>query len=70
MFANKLEEQTLLDLISMNLNGKNPQFDRRINNVTEKPKHEKVNPSKFVKYKSTGYSSSDKDRPTGDVQWK
>lgn len=44
--------------------------DRKINNVTEKQKHEKVNPSKFVKYNSAGYSSSDKDRSTGDIQWK
>lgn len=44
--------------------------DRSINNSKEKIKHENTASSKYIKYTSESYSSFDKDRPSGDLQWK
>lgn len=42
----------------------------RAGNTPRKTKIEKVGSSKFMKYTSEGYSSIDKDRSFGDLQWK
>lgn len=47
-----------------------PKTERRINNLKEKIRDESTTPSKYVKYTTEGYSSSDKDRSSGDLQWK
>ena len=44
--------------------------ERRINNLKEKIKDESTVSSKYIKYSSKGYSSFDKDRSSGDLQWK
>jgi hypothetical protein len=43
---------------------------RRSNTVTEKPKQERTVFSKYVKYNSEGSSDSEKNRSSGDLQWK
>jgi uncharacterized ion transporter superfamily protein YfcC len=44
--------------------------ERRINNSKEKIRNESTASSKYVKYSTEGYSSFDKDRSSGDLQWK
>src|SRR3972149_278778 len=42
----------------------------RTNNTARKSKIEKAGTPKYSKYTSEGYSSFDKDRSSGDLQWK
>lgn len=44
--------------------------DRRINKSKEKIKHDNAASSKYMKYTTEGYSSIDKNRSAGDLQWK
>lgn len=44
--------------------------DRRINTSSEKPKQERTVFSKYVKYSTEGYSESDRERSSGDLQWR
>jgi len=44
--------------------------DMRTNDTTRKAKIEKKGISKYRKYTSEGYSSFNKDRSSGDLQWK
>ena len=44
--------------------------DRRIINSKEKIREDNTASSKYSKYHAEGYSTYDKDRSSGDIQWK
>ncbi|HEY4754989.1 MAG TPA: hypothetical protein VIH28_02930 [Ignavibacteriaceae bacterium] len=46
------------------------ETDLKTSNAERKSKIEKVGTPKYRKYTSEGYSSFDKDRSSGDLQWK